>query len=66
MWVVEITKLTSGPQKWDDGPNDTKYLYSETTHEVFDSEVKANNKFESIKYFENIRMYHCIEIKSKS
>jgi hypothetical protein len=68
MWIIATTKMTSGPQKWDEGPNDTKYFYPETTYEHFTDEEKANSKYDELSsktYLESVKLYQCSELKRK-
>lgn len=68
LWVIATTKMTSGPQKWDEGPNDTKYLYPETTYEYFDNSEKANAVYDELSsngYLLSVKLYQCNMIKRK-
>lgn len=65
LYLIELTQRTTGPQKWDEGPNDTKYFYSETTHEIISGLDKTMKRYNEIKYFESIKLYKCEQIVSK-
>ena len=65
IWLVEKSYRTTGPQKWDEGPNDTKYWYDETTHSVKYTLEEAQKEFDSITYFQSVRIFECSEIKNK-